>query len=37
VSLDSLSYLFEIYWPYMLAVLIVGLGSGWVSYTVPRK
>jgi hypothetical protein len=37
VSLDSLVYLFEIYWPYMLAALIVGLGSGWVSYTAPRK
>jgi hypothetical protein len=37
VSLDSLVYLVETYWPYLLGALAVGLGSGWFGYTVPRK
>jgi hypothetical protein len=31
--IDSLMYLLEIYWPYVLALLVIGLGSGWFSYT----
>lgn len=35
--LDQLSYLLGIYWPYMLGALVIGLGSGWLSVSVPGK
>jgi hypothetical protein len=35
--IDSLTYLAEIYWPYMLGVLVIGLASGWFSYSARNK
>ena len=32
MSLDSLIYLLEIYWPFLLAALGVGLITGWLTY-----
>lgn len=37
MSLDSLTYLFEMYWPYMLGALVIGLGSGWFSYSTKQR
>jgi uncharacterized membrane protein YbjE (DUF340 family) len=37
MSLDSLTYLFEIYWPYMAGALAIGLASGWFSYSAKRR
>ena len=37
MSLDSLTYLFEIYWPYMAGALAIGLASGWFSYSTTRQ
>lgn len=34
--LDSLTYLLEIYWPYLAGALVIGLGAGWFSFA-PRK
>jgi hypothetical protein len=31
MSLDSLFYLLEIYWPYLAAAAVIGLGAGWFS------
>lgn len=35
--LDSLTYLLEIYWPYIAGVLAIGLAAGWFSYTPHKK
>lgn len=34
--LNSLTYLLEIYWPYLAGALVIGLGAGWFSFA-PRK
>lgn len=33
MSLDSLTYLLELYWPFLLAAFAIGLGTGWFSLT----
>lgn len=33
MSLDSLIYLLEMYWPFLLVALAIGLGTGWFSYS----
>ena len=37
MSLDSLTYLLEIYWPYMATAVAIGLVSGWFSYSAKRR
>lgn len=37
MSLDSLIYLIEIYWPPLLTALSIGLATGWFSYSRPSK
>ena len=37
MTLDSLSYLLEIYWPFVLAALVIGVGTGWFSYSETRE
>lgn len=37
MSIDSLIYLVEIYWPFLLAALLIGLGTGWFTYSGPAK
>jgi hypothetical protein len=37
MSFDALSYLFDIYWPYLLGAVVIGLGAGWFSYSAPKK
>lgn len=37
MSLDSLTYLFEIYWPFLLGALVIGLATGWFTYPEPTK
>jgi hypothetical protein len=37
MSLDSFIYLLEMYWPFLLGALIVGLGTGWFTYSRPTK
>jgi hypothetical protein len=37
MTLDSLIYLVEIYWPFLLLALGVGLLTGWFSYRQPGK
>jgi hypothetical protein len=34
--LDSLTYLFSFYWPYLLGASIIGLVSGWFSFSVKK-
>ena len=36
MTLDSLIYLMEIYWPFVLGAAAIGLVTGWLSVT-PRK
>jgi hypothetical protein len=36
MSLDSLTYLLELYWPFLLAAAWVGILTGWFSYKTPR-
>lgn len=31
MSLDSFLFLLEIYWPFLLAAFVIGLGTGWFS------
>ena len=31
MSLDSLTYLMEVYWPFMSGALLIGLATGWSS------
>ena len=31
MTLDSLTYLVEVYWPFMAGALLVGLVTGWLS------
>lgn len=33
MSLDSLIYLVEMYWPILLGAFAIGLGTGWFSLT----
>jgi hypothetical protein len=35
MTLDSLTYLVEVYWPFMAGALLVGLLTGWLS--VPKR
>lgn len=37
MSLDSLLYLAEAYWPILLGVLAIGLITGWLSYRAGEK
>jgi len=37
VSLDALSYLLGIYWPYLAGAGAVGLVAGWLSFSPARK
>lgn len=36
MTLDSLIYLLEIYWPFVLGAAVIGLATGWLSVT-PRR
>ncbi len=36
MTLDSLIYLLEIYWPFVAGALFIGLATGWFSIP-PRK
>jgi len=36
MTLDSLIYLLEVYWPFVLGAGVVGLGTGWFSVTRKR-
>jgi hypothetical protein len=36
MSLDSLTYLLEVYWPFLIAALLVGLLTGWFSVSRPK-
>jgi hypothetical protein len=33
MTLDSLTYLLEFYWPFVLGAAVVGLVTGWLSVT----
>lgn len=35
MSLDSLVYLFGLYWPFLAAAVVVGLLTGWFTYRAP--
>ena len=37
MSLDSLIYLIEVYWPFLLVALVIGLATGWFTYSRPTK
>lgn len=37
MSLESLTFLLGIYWPYLVGALVIGLGSGWFSYSRPKN
>jgi hypothetical protein len=37
MSLDSLIYLFELYWPFLLASFAIGLVTGWFSLTAKKS
>ena len=31
MTMDSLTYLLSVYWPFVLGALAIGLGTGWLS------
>jgi hypothetical protein len=37
MSLDSLTYLLEIYWPFLAGVLAIGIVAGWIGGTRRKK
>ncbi len=37
MSLDSLVYLLELYWPFLLAAGIIGILTGWFTYKAPAE
>jgi hypothetical protein len=37
MSLDSLIYLVELYWPFLTGALVIGLLTGWFTYQSPRS
>ena len=37
MSLDSLIYLLELYWPFLSAAAVIGLATGWLSYKARGK
>lgn len=36
MTLDSLTYLLEVYWPFVLGALVIGLVTGWFSVSRPK-
>lgn len=36
MTLDSLTYLLEVYWPFVLGALVIGLLTGWFSVSRPK-
>lgn len=34
MSLDSLIYLLGVYWPFLLASMLLGVATGWLTYPV---
>jgi hypothetical protein len=36
MTLDSLTYLLEVYWPFMAGALVVGLFTGWFTTSLPK-
>lgn len=36
MSLDSLTYLLEVYWPFLVGASLVGLATGWFSVSRPK-
>ncbi len=37
MSLDSLLFLLELYWPFLLGALAIGLLTGWFTYQASGK
>ena len=37
MSLDSLIYLLQVYWPFLLGALVAGIATGWLAYPAPAK
>jgi len=37
MSLDSLIYLTGIYWPYLAGAVLIGLCTGWLSFSRPGR
>jgi hypothetical protein len=37
MSLDSLVYLLELYWPFLAAAAVIGVLTGWFTYRAPGK
>lgn len=37
MSLDSLIFLLEYYWPFLLGAVAVGIATGWLSYPSKRQ
>jgi len=36
MNADSLLYVLGIYWPYMVAAAVIGIGAGWFSFATPK-
>jgi len=36
MTLDSLTYLMEVYWPFLAGALVIGLATGWFSISKPK-
>lgn len=37
MTLESLLFLIELYWPFLLGALMIGLLTGWFTYRVERR
>lgn len=37
MSIDSVTYLLAIYWPYLAGALLIGVAAGWFSYARPKS
>ncbi len=37
MSWDSLTYLLEMYWPYLAGAGAIGLVTGWLNFVAPER
>jgi hypothetical protein len=37
MSLDSLTFLLELYWPFLVGAMAIGIATGWLTYRSPPQ
>ena len=37
MTIDTITFLLGVYWPYLATAAVIGLGAGWFSLSAPKK